>query len=507
MKKLLLPLLLLTLHAPSYADVFIPAIDAPEELVAGDFAEGTLTRLSDADIAEFIPWAQNAHNQLTRALNQSRSMPLRDRPAHIERAVRSVVSRSGQKQYQMFMRFSLNRGMLLASELRANMDMEMVGAQENVLDILQRSIEIALSFYESDLAFQRRAQSGEATTELSYARFAAAFMNGMYPGVVNVLDATAQYRMLYKLVEMVNWDLSRDSNARYYADAIVEAYEFLQDMPSTPTNDDRANLRLVRRLNSLKILGVSQLYTQAQRQAQMTREQIEADNRRTAQEREEAARRAREEAEWERLRSGAGRSALQEEDLRQARLGLSAGSWEVRRTSVRKLEGIPGDDVTTLIIRTMLDSDSDVRTAAYSVASRRPLRSSHLLETLENVYSRSGSWETRRHIVYLLAPLKDVPAATSMLISYIQRDSDSDVQNAAYSALGTHSIGPANVEALFALARSSSWEKRRRAVWLMAKVPSMEVYRFLGDMKVRESDSDVQNAINSTLASMRRSLE
>jgi HEAT repeat protein len=257
----------------------------------------------------------------------------------------------------------------------------------------------------------------------------------------------------------------------------------------------------------LKILGVSQLYTQAQRPAQMTREQIEADNRRTAQEREEAARRAREEAEWERLRSGAGRSALQEEDLRQARLGLSAGSWEVRRSSVRKLEGVPGDDVTILIVRTMLDSDSDVRAAAYSVASRRPLRSPQLLETLENVYSRSGSWESRRHVVYLLTPLKDFPMATSMLISILHRDSDSDVQTAAYSAVATHSLSSANVDALFTLARSGSWEKRRRAVWLMAKLPSMDVYRFLGDMLARETDSDVKSAISSTLASMRRSLE
>ncbi|MFO0004967.1 MAG: hypothetical protein ACK559_27940, partial [bacterium] len=196
---------------------------------------------SDAEVAEFLPWAQNAQNQLNRAMKQAQSIPLRERLPHIERAVRSVVSRSEGRQYQMFMRYALNRGLLLVDELEKNSDMDEIGAQESALDLLQRSIQIGLSFYESDLNFQRRAQAGDTATVLENARFATAFMQGMYPGVVNVLDATAQYRLLYKLVEMVNWDLSRDADAAKYAETIVEAHEMTVDLPEQALNNDKDN--------------------------------------------------------------------------------------------------------------------------------------------------------------------------------------------------------------------------------------------------------------------------
>lgn len=254
MKHKLLTVLALSLSLQAFSQVTLPRIDAPEELAAGTFEEGTITRISESEIAEFLPWAQNAQNQLNRALTSSRSMPLRDRLPHIERAVKSVVNRSGSRQYQMFMRFALNRGLLLVSEMQSSMNMQEIGAQENALDILQRSIQVALSFYESDLSFQNRAQSGNNSTELRYARFGLLFKDSLLGGVINVLDAKAQYRLMYKLVEMTNWDLSRDPHANSFADSIVEAYELQQDLPVEPLADDRANLRLIRRLNALKIL-------------------------------------------------------------------------------------------------------------------------------------------------------------------------------------------------------------------------------------------------------------
>jgi catechol 2,3-dioxygenase-like lactoylglutathione lyase family enzyme len=253
MKKLFTTLLL-SLSFTALAD--LPRIDAPRELIHGEFAEGTVTQLSAAEVAEFLPWAQNAHNQLTRALTNTRSLPLRDRRPLLERAIKSVVMRSGDRQYQMFMRFSLNRGLLLVSEMEKHMNMEEIGAQENALDILQRSINVALSFYEGDLSFQRRSQNGALTTELSYARFAASYMAQIYPGVLNIFDSQAQYRLLYKLIEMVNWDLSRDAHALNYAEAIVEAHEALTDLPDSPLAESKANLRLIRRLKMLRILSV-----------------------------------------------------------------------------------------------------------------------------------------------------------------------------------------------------------------------------------------------------------
>lgn len=234
----------------------LPTIKTPDELSAGAFAEGTITRLSSAEVAEFLPWAQNARNQLNRALTQVAQLPLRERLPVLERVARAVVAQSGPRQYQLLMRFALNRGLLLVDELERSTDMSAIGAIENALDLVQRSITVALRFYESDLAFQQRAVSDTHAVTIPHAQFGRAFMQELYPAVVNVLDAGAQYRLLYKLVEMVNWDLSRDAEANVFAEIIVEAYELTQDLPAVPSGDDKTNLRYVRRLNSLRIVSL-----------------------------------------------------------------------------------------------------------------------------------------------------------------------------------------------------------------------------------------------------------
>jgi len=154
----------------------------------------------------------------------------------------------------MFMRFALNRGLLLVGELRQHADLSALGTHENAIDIIQRSINVGLAFYESDLAFQERLQRGEGDVPMVHARFGVAFMTGMHAGILNVLDATAQYRLLYKMVEMANWDLARDENAVRYADTIVEAHELISAAPENPARSDVDNLRLIRQLNTLRIM-------------------------------------------------------------------------------------------------------------------------------------------------------------------------------------------------------------------------------------------------------------
>lgn len=255
MRKLILVLAKLLICSTALAQG-LPTIKTPDELSAGAFAEGTITRLSSAEVAEFLPWAQNARNQLNRALTQVAQLPLRERLPVLERVARAVVAQSGPRQYQLLMRFALNRGLLLVDELERSTDMSALGATENALDLVQRSITVALRFYESDLAFQQRAVSDTNAVTIPHAQFGRAFMQGLYPAVVNVLDAGAQYRLLYKLVEMVNWDLSRDAEANVFAEIIVEAYELTQDLPAVPSGDDKTNLRYVRRLNSLRIVSL-----------------------------------------------------------------------------------------------------------------------------------------------------------------------------------------------------------------------------------------------------------
>ncbi len=118
MKNLFLSSLILSTSLAAFAQTkYLPEVQAPRELVSGIYSEGTVTRLNQTDIAGFVPWAQNAQNILTKVLKDSKTLSISRRLPKIENAIRSVVQNSGSKNYQMFMRFALNRGLLLSEEL------------------------------------------------------------------------------------------------------------------------------------------------------------------------------------------------------------------------------------------------------------------------------------------------------------------------------------------------------------------------------------------------------
>ena len=190
----------------------LPPVQAPRELSEGngEFSEGTITRLSPEDIAQYIPFAQNAQSVLSKALLDIENMRVEDQVKHLTAVIKAVVRNSGQKNYQTFMRFALNRTLLLVQELVTQADWRNPGTAENVLDLQVKGIQLALRFYESDLAYQRRANDGQDTVNLDYASFATAFGVSMLTSIQNVYDASAQYRLLYKTLEMINWDFSRD---------------------------------------------------------------------------------------------------------------------------------------------------------------------------------------------------------------------------------------------------------------------------------------------------------
>lgn len=231
----------------------LPEVPAPRELteVGSEFAEGTITRLSDQDVSVFVPWAQNAQSVLTKALKDIETMTVQQQVRHLTAIIKSVVKNSGQKNYQMFMRFALNRTLLLVQELTLQSDWNVPGTSENVLDLQIKGINLALQFYESDLAYQRRVNRGNDSVNLSYAMFGSAFGKTMLQSIQNITDASAQYRLLYKTLEMINWDFSRDSIAIEFSDTIVEIYNTLNILPEQPSNNDFESVLAVRRLNVL----------------------------------------------------------------------------------------------------------------------------------------------------------------------------------------------------------------------------------------------------------------
>lgn len=251
-KQILVTTFLLATNLNVFAKT-LPPVPAPRELTENnsEYVEGTITRLSAADVDLFIPYAQNAQSVLTKALADINSMTVQQQVKHLTAVIKAVVRNSGQKNYQTFMRFSLNRTLLLVQELVKESDWATPGTVENVLNIQVKGIELALRFYESDLAYQRRATKGDETVVLNHAAFANDFGKTMLTATQNVLDASAQYRLLYKILEMINWDFSRDQYAIELSDTIVEIYTMLYSMDENPTANDPDSVQGIRRLNTL----------------------------------------------------------------------------------------------------------------------------------------------------------------------------------------------------------------------------------------------------------------
>lgn len=231
----------------------LPPVPAPRELsdVGSEFSEGTITRLSAEDVDLFIPYVQNAHSVLTKALVDIESMTVQQQVKHLSVVIKNVVKNSGQKNYQTFMRFSLNRTLFLVQELVRESDWATPGTVENVLNIQVKGIQLALKFYESDLAYQRKVNQGQDSVVLNHAAFAIDFAKTMLTASQSVLDASAQYRLLYKILEMINWDLSRDQNAVEFSDTIVEIYNTLFSLDENPMGNDLDSVQNIRRLNVL----------------------------------------------------------------------------------------------------------------------------------------------------------------------------------------------------------------------------------------------------------------
>jgi hypothetical protein len=208
--------------------------------------------LTADEVAGFVPWARDARTLLLQAQKDALALPVIQRQALLEERIRRVVRESGERRYQTHMRYALNRGLLLAGELRERADTGTIGVAENVADLLRRAINIGLAFHQSDLEFQQGV--APATPP---ATFAAVFVRTMAPGVANVLHEAAQYRLLRKLVEMTAWDLAHSSDAKAFAELIVETQELLGVLPEDAVPQVGENRRGIQRMHRLGVLTLA----------------------------------------------------------------------------------------------------------------------------------------------------------------------------------------------------------------------------------------------------------
>jgi hypothetical protein len=215
------------------------------------FAEGTERQLSLEQITELLPWAKDSKDSLVDLLDSSVILGSADKLDNLSEGIRRIVGDSGKKQPELFMRYVLNRAILLDNTLKKEVNDLQVGAADVRIRMLTSSIKMAIRYYDTDVAvLTKRAQS-------PFARFGVEYFNFLTELNKSIIDASAQY-MVHKIsLEFLQNDLYKDLNNQVYAPRIYKINSTLRTYPEKAPSDARslALIKQMRNLNKQLDLG------------------------------------------------------------------------------------------------------------------------------------------------------------------------------------------------------------------------------------------------------------
>lgn len=408
-------------------EISLPVISKPSIL-----EEGTQRELSKAQIAELLPWAKDSKLFLVDLLENIQGLTIQDKIDRLAEGLATVVGESASKNSELLMRYALNRGLVLNNILASEMSADAVGTADARLRVLKSSIEIALKYYETDMAIlQKRTTAPYVIFGLDYFEFLSELNKSIF-------DASAQYTIQRTALEWLQWDLYRDLNNASYAPQIVKINNGLKSFPIKKITDSQAiaNIRLMKKI--AQQLNVRSTLQKLEEEKRLSLAKSEEERRMLLAKSEEERQRIQKEAELERLRGN--RSAVDIEKVRYAMSALTAVSWETRRTAVNTLGAIVGGDITlALLDRYMVEGDSDVMAVIIKNLRIRLDSASYIMkvESLEpqraKVMSllasapKVGGWDKRRQMITLFTYMETIETYR-ILAAWNETEGDSDVR-------------------------------------------------------------------------------
>ena len=220
-------------------EMSLPVISKPAIL-----EEGTQRELSKAQIAELLPWAKDSKLFLVDLLENIQGLTMQDKIDRLSEGLATVVGESASKNSELLMRYALNRGLVLNNILASEMSADAVGTADARLRVLKSSIEIALKYYETDMAIlQKKSTAPYVIFGLDYFEFLSELNKSIF-------DASAQYSIQRTALEWLQWDLYRDLNNASYAPQIVKINNSLKTFPTKKITDAQsiANIRLMKKV-------------------------------------------------------------------------------------------------------------------------------------------------------------------------------------------------------------------------------------------------------------------
>lgn len=247
-------------------DIDMPVVKKPDVLL-----EGTQQTLTAEQIESILPWAKDSKNFLADLISSTQGLNTNDKIERLTDGIKQTVGESAPKKSELFMRYILNRSLVIAETLDAEIDRDAVGSNDTKLRVLLTSAKLAIKYYDIDL------KSLTNKTAMPFEVFGIDYFNFLNDLNKSIFDASAQYKIQRTSLEWLQWDLYRSLNNTTYAAQIVKLNNALKILPSKKISDAQsiANIKQMKKI--IELLDIPEIKNTSERLEQNNNE-FEADD-------------------------------------------------------------------------------------------------------------------------------------------------------------------------------------------------------------------------------------
>jgi hypothetical protein len=217
--------------------------DAPQTVLP---REGTKILLSPEEVADLKKWIDNARQDLANLQDDLRRGTLENRRSRIVREFEITVAKSGAKENELLMRYTLNRALETDELVGKN---PAPSELQSLVAFLDTSIELSKSFYTDDQKYLEAIGRGEAPKlQTPMAIFGYQYAQKILEISRTFLRPELEYRLTFAALGWLANDLnsSRNLSRIQFSDTITRIARLQQLYPMTPVGDDQAVLLSIR---------------------------------------------------------------------------------------------------------------------------------------------------------------------------------------------------------------------------------------------------------------------
>jgi hypothetical protein len=201
--------------------------------------EGTETTISPERMAALQAYLTKSNATLKGLLDDISGQPYRKAKEILVAGIRSTVISSDPKASETLLRWVLNRGLKTVEQIDKIADNTKAGVVDQEVRILKHSIEMALEYYENDIAYVNSLNSGHSV-QLPYAKFGIEYVQFIMPINESLLNSQASYMIAIRALSYFAVDMSKDQSFEAYGPVIGRLESFLKTHPLTAPSSREA---------------------------------------------------------------------------------------------------------------------------------------------------------------------------------------------------------------------------------------------------------------------------